>query len=51
MKTETVNLQDLFGLEDNLDCVCPNCDKPFDGIECDECGFDAYSFDQNYDLD
>lgn len=28
---------------------CPNCSKPFDGIECNNCGFDAYAHDSNWD--
>lgn len=28
---------------------CPNCSKPFDGIECDNCDFDAYAYDPNWD--
>lgn len=27
---------------------CPNCGEPFDGIECDECGFDV-GFDPLWD--
>lgn len=29
--------------------ICPNCDNPFDGIECEFCGFDAYCYDPDYD--
>jgi len=29
--------------------LCPNCDNPWDGIECHICGFDAYAFDPYWD--
>ena len=35
----------------NKPYTCPNCGEPWDGIECDNCGFDICSFDPYYDLD
>ena len=29
--------------------VCPICGYPFDGIDCDNCGFDAFAYDANWD--
>jgi hypothetical protein len=31
--------------------ICPNCNQPWNGIECNSCGFDANCFDQHWDLD
>lgn len=28
---------------------CPNCDHPWNGIECNQCSFDAYCFDPHWD--
>jgi hypothetical protein len=28
---------------------CPNCNKPFDGSDCVNCGFDTYAYDPNWD--
>lgn len=47
---DQMELEAANRLDDNMDLLrCPNCNTIFDGIECNNCGFDAYCFDPNWD--
>lgn len=49
---EWLDNEDIESLKEeskHLDKICPNCGSNFNGIECEECDFDAYCFDPNWD--